>query len=64
MNYNRKKIKNRRYAALQKLRATTEYFSEEQMKQREPLMYEHLVAKYSNSNENLSTSEQSSDDVK
>lgn len=42
----RKRVRNRRYKALQKLRDETDYFSEKQMMFRNPLLYEQLVGKY------------------
>ncbi|GBP44643.1 Coiled-coil domain-containing protein 97 [Eumeta japonica] len=41
-----KRIRNRRYKALQKLRAETEYFSEKEMMLRNPLLYEQLVGQF------------------
>ncbi|KAM8952271.1 coiled-coil domain-containing protein 97 [Pelodytes ibericus] len=40
------RIRNKRYAALQKLITAGEYFSDEQMRERDPLMYEHYVGQY------------------
>lgn len=37
-------VKNRRYQALQKLMDEGEYFSENEMKWREPLLYEQMVS--------------------
>ncbi|KAK2707046.1 coiled-coil domain-containing protein 97-like [Artemia franciscana] len=39
-------IKNRRYDALKRLLQEGEYFSEEQMRKRNPLLYESLVGQY------------------
>lgn len=44
-------VKNRRYAAMQKLIADGEYFSEQEMMKRQPELYQELVGQY------LSTSE-------
>ncbi|XP_068766171.1 coiled-coil domain-containing protein 97 isoform X6 [Struthio camelus] len=38
--------RNRRYAALQQLIQGGEYFSEEEMRAREPLLYEHYIGQY------------------
>lgn len=42
----RKRIRNRRYKAMQKLESETDYFSEKQMMLRNPLLYEQLVGQY------------------
>ncbi|CAG9785700.1 unnamed protein product [Diatraea saccharalis] len=42
----RKRIRNRRYKALQKLESETDYFSDKQMMSRNPLLYEQLVGQY------------------
>ncbi|KAG8228181.1 hypothetical protein J437_LFUL014416 [Ladona fulva] len=39
-------IKNRRYEALQKLISESSYFSEEEMKSRNPLLYEQLIGQH------------------
>ncbi|KAK7504286.1 hypothetical protein BaRGS_00004590 [Batillaria attramentaria] len=39
-------VKNRRFAAMQELEAGGEYFSEDEMKHREPLLYEQMVGQY------------------
>ncbi|XP_058177118.1 coiled-coil domain-containing protein 97 [Anopheles ziemanni] len=39
-------VRNRRYAALQKMCNDGTYFSEQEMMQREPLLYEQLVGQY------------------
>ncbi|XP_038214907.1 coiled-coil domain-containing protein 97 [Zerene cesonia] len=41
-----KRIRNRRYKALQKLQEETDYFSEKEMMYRNPLLYEQLVGQY------------------
>lgn len=41
-----KRIRNRRYNALQRLQNETDYFSEKQMMYRNPLLYEQLVGQY------------------
>ncbi|XP_013179406.1 PREDICTED: coiled-coil domain-containing protein 97 [Papilio xuthus] len=41
-----KRIKNRRFRALQKMQEETDYFSEKQMMFRNPLLYEQLVGQY------------------
>ncbi|KAM3964264.1 coiled-coil domain-containing protein 97 [Aphomia sociella] len=42
----RKRIRNRRYRAMQKLQDETDYFSEKQMMYRNPLLYEQLIGQY------------------
>lgn len=39
-------VKNRRFAAMQELEARGVYFSEKEMKQREPLLYQQLIGQY------------------
>lgn len=39
-------MKNRRYEALKKLVETTDYFSEEEMQRRNPLLFDQLIGKY------------------
>ncbi|XP_034826925.1 coiled-coil domain-containing protein 97 [Maniola hyperantus] len=41
-----KRVRNRRYKAMQKLQNDTDYFSEKQMMYRNPLLYEQLVGQY------------------
>uniref|UniRef100_A0A914VCX1 CCD97-like C-terminal domain-containing protein n=1 Tax=Plectus sambesii TaxID=2011161 RepID=A0A914VCX1_9BILA len=41
-----KMIANRRYAALRQLVADGDYFSDEEMRQREPLLYDQMVGQY------------------
>lgn len=41
-----KRIRNRRYKALQKLQQDTDYFSDKQMMLRNPLLYEQLIGQY------------------
>lgn len=41
-----KRIRNRRFKALHKLKADTDYFSDKQMMYRNPLLYEQLVGQY------------------
>ena len=41
-----KRVRNRRYNALQRLQNETDYFSEKQMMYRNPLLYEQLVGQY------------------
>ncbi|KAJ1107410.1 hypothetical protein NDU88_004800 [Pleurodeles waltl] len=42
----RTRVRNKRYAALQELIKGGDYFSDEQMRLRDPLMYEHYVGQY------------------
>ncbi|XP_046379434.2 coiled-coil domain-containing protein 97-like [Haliotis rufescens] len=44
--HNQKVVKNRRYAAMQELLSLGEYFSEEEMKWRDPLLYEQMVGNF------------------
>lgn len=46
-------VKNRRFAAMQELEVGGEYFSEEAMKRREPLLYEQMVGQYLTEEEKL-----------
>ena len=46
MNKKSAKVKNRRYEALQRLIKRGEYFDDESMKSREPLLYEQMIGKY------------------
>lgn len=39
-------VRNRRYAALQKMRKSGDYFSEEEMERRDPLLYDHLIGQH------------------
>ncbi|KAG8448809.1 hypothetical protein GDO86_015763 [Hymenochirus boettgeri] len=48
------RVRNKRYAALQKLITAGEYFSDEQMRSRDPLMYEHYVGQYQSEEEVMS----------
>ncbi|ESO87685.1 hypothetical protein LOTGIDRAFT_179232 [Lottia gigantea] len=41
-----KTVNNRRYSAMQKLMEDGEYFSEEEMKYRDPLLYEEMIGQY------------------
>jgi hypothetical protein len=43
---NNAKVKNRRYEALQRLIKAGEYFSDESMKSRDPLLYDEMIDKY------------------
>ncbi|NXX52807.1 CCD97 protein, partial [Scopus umbretta] len=42
----RTRLRNRRYAALRQLIQGGEYFSEEEMRAREPLLYQHYIGQY------------------
>ncbi|KAG9468370.1 hypothetical protein GDO78_022877 [Eleutherodactylus coqui] len=48
------RVRNKRYAALQQLISAGEYFSDEQMRDRDPLMYEHYVGRYQSEEEIMS----------
>uniref|UniRef100_A0A3B5MK76 CCD97-like C-terminal domain-containing protein n=1 Tax=Xiphophorus couchianus TaxID=32473 RepID=A0A3B5MK76_9TELE len=43
---NRTRVRNQRYAALRALQKDGEYFSEEQMRMREPLLYEQYIGQF------------------
>ncbi|XP_061567837.1 coiled-coil domain-containing protein 97 isoform X2 [Cololabis saira] len=43
---NRTRVRNQRYAALRALQKEGQYFSEEQMRKREPLLYEQYIGQY------------------
>lgn len=45
-NYDKNRTKNRRYKAMQQLLSEGEYFSEDEMKYRDPFLYEQLVGQY------------------
>ncbi|XP_075042051.1 coiled-coil domain-containing protein 97 [Mixophyes fleayi] len=51
---NHTRVRNKRYAALQQLISAGEYFSDEQMRARDPLMYEHYVGQYLSEEEIMS----------
>ena len=42
----KKKVRNRRFEALKELTETTSYFSEEEMRSRNPLLYEYYIGQY------------------
>ncbi|XP_067680662.1 coiled-coil domain-containing protein 97-like [Haliotis asinina] len=44
--HSQKVVKNRRYAAMQELLSQGDYFSEEEMKFRDPLLYEQMVGNF------------------
>jgi hypothetical protein len=56
MNKKLAKVKNRRYEALQRLIKQGEYFDDESMKSREPLLYEEMIGKYEQSNNQTTSS--------
>ncbi|XP_029603556.1 coiled-coil domain-containing protein 97-like [Salmo trutta] len=43
---NRTRVRNQRYAALRELQREGQYFSEDQMRSREPLLYEQYIGQY------------------
>lgn len=55
---NRTRVRNHRYAALRALQKEGQYFSEEQMRFREPLLYEQYIGQYLSDEEILQRSEQ------
>ncbi|XP_026181463.1 coiled-coil domain-containing protein 97 [Mastacembelus armatus] len=55
---NRTRIRNQRYAALRALQKEGQYFSEEQMRVREPLLYEQYIGQYLTDEEVLERSQE------
>nr|XP_057905344.1 coiled-coil domain-containing protein 97 [Doryrhamphus excisus] len=53
----KKRVRNQRYAALRALQKEGEYFSEEEMRMREPLLYEHYIGQYLTDEEVLERSQ-------
>ncbi|XP_035469898.2 coiled-coil domain-containing protein 97 isoform X1 [Scophthalmus maximus] len=54
---NRTRVRNQRYAALRALQKEGQYFSEEQMRIREPLLYEQYIGQYLTDEEVLERSQ-------
>ncbi|KAM4531621.1 coiled-coil domain-containing protein 97 isoform 2-T2 [Odontesthes bonariensis] len=59
---NRTKVRNQRYAALRALQKEGKYFSEEQMRIREPLLYEQYIGQYLTDEEVLERSQEAMSD--
>ncbi|XP_037647608.1 coiled-coil domain-containing protein 97 [Sebastes umbrosus] len=59
---NRTRVRNQRYAALRALQTEGEYFSEEQMRTREPLLYEQYIGQYLTDEEVLERSQEAMQD--
>lgn len=55
---NRIRVRNKRYAALRALQKEGHYFSEEQMRAREPLLYEQYIGQYLTDEEVLERSQE------
>ncbi|XP_076608745.1 coiled-coil domain-containing protein 97 [Chaetodon auriga] len=55
---NRTRVRNQRYAALRALQREGRYFSEEQMRMREPLLYEQYIGQYLTDEEVLERSQE------
>ncbi|TMS15584.1 Coiled-coil domain-containing protein 97 [Larimichthys crocea] len=55
---NRTRVRNQRYAALRALQKEGQYFSEEQMRIREPLLYEQYIGQYLTDQEVLERSQE------
>ncbi|XP_005806117.1 coiled-coil domain-containing protein 97 [Xiphophorus maculatus] len=55
---NRTRVRNQRYAALRALQKDGEYFSEEQMRMREPLLYEQYIGQFLTDEEVLERSQE------
>ncbi|CAK1601028.1 unnamed protein product [Parnassius mnemosyne] len=58
-----KRIRNRRYKALQKMQEETDYFSERQMMFRNPLLYDQLIGQYLDDEEILRRDAEDSKDL-
>ncbi|XP_056309970.1 coiled-coil domain-containing protein 97 isoform X2 [Danio aesculapii] len=54
----RRRVRNHRYAALRALQKEGQYFSEEQMRVRDPLLYEQYIGQYLSEDEILQRSEE------
>ncbi|CAL8074604.1 unnamed protein product [Orchesella dallaii] len=54
-----KRLKNRRYEALKRLVETTDYFSEEEMQRRNPILYDQLIGRYHTQEERAAFLQQS-----
>ncbi|XP_034046763.1 coiled-coil domain-containing protein 97 isoform X2 [Thalassophryne amazonica] len=55
---NRTRVRNQRYAALRALQKEGQYFSEEQMRMRQPLLYEQYIGQYLTDEELLERSQE------
>ncbi|XP_032393000.1 coiled-coil domain-containing protein 97 [Etheostoma spectabile] len=55
---NRTRVRNQRYAALRALQREGEYFNDEQMRMREPLLYEQYIGQYLTDEEVLERSQE------
>ncbi|XP_029997836.1 coiled-coil domain-containing protein 97 isoform X1 [Sphaeramia orbicularis] len=55
---NKTRVRNHRYAALRALQKEGQYFSEEQMRMREPLLYEQYIGQYLTDEEILERSQE------
>ncbi|KAJ0058235.1 hypothetical protein NL108_009124, partial [Boleophthalmus pectinirostris] len=55
---NKTRVKNHRYAALRSLQKAGGYFSDEQMRRREPLLYEQYIGQYLTDEEVLERSQE------
>ncbi|KAM6905358.1 coiled-coil domain-containing protein 97 [Xenentodon cancila] len=55
---NRTRVRNQRYAALRALQKEGHYFSDEQMRRREPLLYEQYIGQYLTDEEILERSQE------
>uniref|UniRef100_A0A7N5ZT69 CCD97-like C-terminal domain-containing protein n=1 Tax=Anabas testudineus TaxID=64144 RepID=A0A7N5ZT69_ANATE len=55
---NRTRVRNQRYAALRALQKEGQYFSEEQMRMRQPLLYEQYIGQYLTDEEVLERSQE------
>ncbi|XP_008304123.1 coiled-coil domain-containing protein 97 isoform X2 [Stegastes partitus] len=59
---NRTRVRNKRYAALRALQKEGQYFSEEEMRMREPLLYEQYIGQYLTDEEVLERSQEAMSD--
>ncbi|KAF6715814.1 Coiled-coil domain-containing protein 97 [Oryzias melastigma] len=59
---NRTRVRNHRYAALRALQKEGKYFSEEEMRRREPLLYEQYIGQYLTDEEVIERSQEAMSD--
>lgn len=59
-----KRIKNRRYVHLEQLMSGSDYFSEEEMQQRDPLLFEYYIGQFLSEEERLKIGEEDKSEMK
>jgi hypothetical protein len=59
-----KAIKNRRYVHLEQLMSGSDYFSEEEMQRREPLLFEHYIGQFLSDEEKLQMQDDNKSEMK